>query len=224
MRVSRLQAAENRERILEVATRLFRERGIDGIGLDDLMKAAGLTHGGFYGHFKSKEDLVAQACARAVCKDATELDQRCRASHRRPPRSARRHLPHAETSRRRRSRLPHGRTRSEVARQGPHGSPRLHRRTPSVPRVPHAASYKATPTVFAVKRRSPPTRASSVRSSSPAPSTIRIFPTKSCPPSRRACKPTNRNALNRKPLRRKPRSKTSKDSKRQTSAPAPARS
>ena len=68
MRVSRLQAAENRERILEVATRLFRERGIDGIGLDDIMKAAGLTHGGFYGHFKSKEDLVAQACARAVSR------------------------------------------------------------------------------------------------------------------------------------------------------------
>ncbi len=68
MRVSRLQAAENRERILDVATRLFRERGIDGIGLDDIMKAAGLTHGGFYGHFKSKEDLVAQACARAVSR------------------------------------------------------------------------------------------------------------------------------------------------------------
>jgi TetR/AcrR family transcriptional regulator, transcriptional repressor for nem operon len=68
MRVSRAQAAENRERILEVATKLFRERGIDGIGVADLMKSAGLTHGGFYGHFKSKEDLVAQACARAVAK------------------------------------------------------------------------------------------------------------------------------------------------------------
>jgi len=68
MRVSRLQAAENRERILDVATRLFREHGIDGIGLDDIMKAAGLTHGGFYGHFKSTEALVAQACARAVSR------------------------------------------------------------------------------------------------------------------------------------------------------------
>jgi TetR/AcrR family transcriptional repressor of nem operon len=66
MKVSRIQAAENRERILDVATKLFRERGIDGIGVADLMQAAGLTHGGFYGHFKSKEDLVAQACARAV--------------------------------------------------------------------------------------------------------------------------------------------------------------
>lgn len=68
MRVSRLQEAENHERILDVATRLFRERGIDGIGVSDLMKAAGLTHGGFYGHFESKEDLVAQACRRAVAR------------------------------------------------------------------------------------------------------------------------------------------------------------
>jgi len=68
MRVSRAQAAENRERILEVAARLFRERGIDGIGVADLMKSAGLTHGGFYGHFKSKDDLVAQACGRAAQK------------------------------------------------------------------------------------------------------------------------------------------------------------
>jgi TetR/AcrR family transcriptional repressor of nem operon len=68
MRVSRLQEAENHERILDVATRLFRERGIDGIGVSDLMKAAGLTHGGFYGHFASKEDLVAQACRRAVAR------------------------------------------------------------------------------------------------------------------------------------------------------------
>ncbi len=68
MKVSRIQTAENRERILDAATKLFRERGIDGIGVDDLMKAAGLTHGGFYGHFKSKEDLVAQACARAVSR------------------------------------------------------------------------------------------------------------------------------------------------------------
>jgi TetR/AcrR family transcriptional repressor of nem operon len=68
MKVSRIQEAENHERILDVATRLFRERGIDGVGVAEIMKAAGLTHGGFYGHFKSKEDLVAQACARAVSR------------------------------------------------------------------------------------------------------------------------------------------------------------
>lgn len=66
MRVSRAEAEQNRDRIIEVAARLFRERGFDGIGVADLMKSAGLTHGGFYGHFASKEDLMAQACARAL--------------------------------------------------------------------------------------------------------------------------------------------------------------
>ena len=62
MKVSREQATENRSRIVDVAGRLFRQRGFDGIGVADLMKAAGLTHGGFYGHFKSKDDLAVEAC------------------------------------------------------------------------------------------------------------------------------------------------------------------
>ncbi len=66
MKVSREQAALNRERIVEVAAKLFRERGYDGIGVADLMKGAGLTHGGFYGHFGSKEDLLAEACGSAI--------------------------------------------------------------------------------------------------------------------------------------------------------------
>jgi TetR/AcrR family transcriptional regulator, transcriptional repressor for nem operon len=66
MKVSRAQATENREHIVEVAAQLFRERGFDGIGVADLMKGAGLTHGGFYGHFASKEDLAAEACGRAL--------------------------------------------------------------------------------------------------------------------------------------------------------------
>ena len=66
MRVSREQAAQNRERIVETASRLFREKGYDGIGVADLMKSAGLTHGGFYGHFASKEDLLAEACGKAM--------------------------------------------------------------------------------------------------------------------------------------------------------------
>jgi TetR/AcrR family transcriptional regulator, transcriptional repressor for nem operon len=65
MKVSREQAAQNRERILDAATALFREHGFDGIGVADLMKQAGLTHGGFYGQFESKDDLVVQACARS---------------------------------------------------------------------------------------------------------------------------------------------------------------
>jgi TetR/AcrR family transcriptional regulator, transcriptional repressor for nem operon len=73
MKVSREQAAENRERIIDVAGRLFRERGLDGIGVANLMKAAGLTHGGFYGHFESKEDLEVQACARVLARTTETL-------------------------------------------------------------------------------------------------------------------------------------------------------
>ena len=58
MRVSRIQAAENRQTVIDVASRLFREHGFDGIGLKDLMKGAGLTQGAFYKQFASKEDLA----------------------------------------------------------------------------------------------------------------------------------------------------------------------
>ncbi|MBL7251378.1 TetR/AcrR family transcriptional regulator [Alloalcanivorax marinus] len=66
MRVSKARAAANRERIVEEAARLFRERGFDGVGVAALMKQAGLTHGGFYGHFDSKEQLMAEACEHAI--------------------------------------------------------------------------------------------------------------------------------------------------------------
>jgi len=52
--------------VINVASRLFRERGFDGIGLKDLMKGAGLTQGAFYKQFASKDDLAAQASRRAV--------------------------------------------------------------------------------------------------------------------------------------------------------------
>ncbi|MDB5860826.1 MAG: nemR [Ramlibacter sp.] len=65
MRVSRDQAALNRERVLDTAARLFRERGFNGVGVADLMASAGLTHGAFYRQFESKEDLMTQACERA---------------------------------------------------------------------------------------------------------------------------------------------------------------
>jgi TetR/AcrR family transcriptional regulator, transcriptional repressor for nem operon len=70
MRVSRERAAENRERIVETAAQLFREKGFDGIGVDAIMKGAGLTHGGFYGHFASKDDLAAEAVTRAFERGA----------------------------------------------------------------------------------------------------------------------------------------------------------
>ena len=68
MKVSRERAAQNRDRIVEAAAQRFRERGFDGIGVADLMKEAGLTHGGFYGHFSSKEGLIAEASARALTR------------------------------------------------------------------------------------------------------------------------------------------------------------
>lgn len=70
MRVTREKAIENRERILASAARLFREKGFDGVGVDAIMEDAGLTHGGFYRHFRSKEDLAAEAVARGFAVDA----------------------------------------------------------------------------------------------------------------------------------------------------------
>lgn len=66
MRVSRIQAEKNRQTVINVASRLFREHGFDGIGLKDLMESAGLTQGAFYKQFASKDDLVTQASRRAL--------------------------------------------------------------------------------------------------------------------------------------------------------------
>jgi TetR/AcrR family transcriptional regulator, transcriptional repressor for nem operon len=76
MKVSREQFAENRVRILDAAARLFRERGFEGVSVAEIMQAAGLTHGGFYGHFASKDDLIAQAAAKLLNPpdDGTPID------------------------------------------------------------------------------------------------------------------------------------------------------
>lgn len=66
MRVSRDQARRNRKRVVETSSALFRERGVDGVGISDLMSEAGLTHGGFYKQFSSKAELVEEACALAL--------------------------------------------------------------------------------------------------------------------------------------------------------------
>ncbi len=60
------EKARTRERILDVASRRFREAGLDGLSIAELMNEAGLTHGGFYKHFRSREDLVANAVERAA--------------------------------------------------------------------------------------------------------------------------------------------------------------
>src|SRR5260370_41853067 len=76
MRQSREEAARTHARIVEKAAVLFRERGIDGIGLADLMHEAGLTHGGFYKHFESKDRLAAEACAHGLAESARRMRRR----------------------------------------------------------------------------------------------------------------------------------------------------
>ena len=77
--VSREQAAENRRAIVAAATRLFRERGVEAVGLSELMKHAGFTQGGFYNHFESKADLVAEVLASAIAEGNAEFAKMARA-------------------------------------------------------------------------------------------------------------------------------------------------
>jgi TetR/AcrR family transcriptional repressor of nem operon len=66
MRKSKQEAAATRQRIVTAAAAAFRKNGIAATGLSDLMAAAGLTHGGFYRHFDSKDQIVAEACTAAA--------------------------------------------------------------------------------------------------------------------------------------------------------------
>src|SRR6202048_2730498 len=77
--VSREQAAENRRAIVAAATLLFRERGVEAVGLSELMKHAGFTQGGFYNHFESKADLVAEVLASAIAEGNAEFAKMARA-------------------------------------------------------------------------------------------------------------------------------------------------
>lgn len=72
MKVSRAQAAENRLLVLDAASRLIRERGVDDVSVAAVMAEAGLTHGGFYASFANKSDLVAQATERALVEQADQ--------------------------------------------------------------------------------------------------------------------------------------------------------
>jgi len=65
MKVTREQAKLNRERVVATAARLFRQQGFEATGVAELMQSAGLTHGGFYAQFGSKEQLMVEACERA---------------------------------------------------------------------------------------------------------------------------------------------------------------
>lgn len=73
MKVTKAQVQENRERIVETASVLFRERGYDGVGIAELMATAGFTHGGFYKHFRSKADLMAETAAFSFAQSAAEI-------------------------------------------------------------------------------------------------------------------------------------------------------
>lgn len=73
MRKSREDTAESRRRILKEASRLYREKGFDGVSVADIMQAAGMTHGGFYRHFPSKEALIAEAMAEAFADRTAPL-------------------------------------------------------------------------------------------------------------------------------------------------------
>ncbi len=65
MRVTREKSAQHRAAIVRAAADLFRARGLKNVGVAEIMQAAGLTHGGFYGHFDSKDALAAEACRAA---------------------------------------------------------------------------------------------------------------------------------------------------------------
>lgn len=84
MRVTQEQFAEHNERIRSAASALFRQHGFDGVGVADIMKAAGLTHGGFYGHFDSKDELVAEASREALEHAHTRWIERVAAAPRSP--------------------------------------------------------------------------------------------------------------------------------------------
>ncbi|MEU6129394.1 TetR/AcrR family transcriptional regulator [Saccharopolyspora sp. NPDC047091] len=73
-RITQEQKKLNRERIVGAAGEGFRLRGIDGIGIDELMKAAGMTHGAFYNHFSSKEDLALEVFNRGFTDSLAALD------------------------------------------------------------------------------------------------------------------------------------------------------
>jgi TetR/AcrR family transcriptional repressor of nem operon len=75
MRRTNEQKAETRQHIVDAAGRLFRQHGIDAVGVDAIMHAAGLTHGGFYGHFPSKEALVAEVASASLARSAARWER-----------------------------------------------------------------------------------------------------------------------------------------------------
>jgi TetR/AcrR family transcriptional regulator, transcriptional repressor for nem operon len=75
---SKAAKAESHDRVLRIAARCIREEGVTRPGVADLMKEAGLTHGGFYKHFASRDDLIAQAAARALAEGQAKMENAAR--------------------------------------------------------------------------------------------------------------------------------------------------
>ncbi len=75
MRYSPAHKPATRRRILDAASQAFRERGVTETGVDEVMRRAGLTHGGFYAHFRDKSELVAEACAATFDAAVINLDR-----------------------------------------------------------------------------------------------------------------------------------------------------
>jgi TetR/AcrR family transcriptional repressor of nem operon len=78
---SQTEKAESHDRIVRAAAARFRETGVQGIGVADLMKDAGLSHGGFYRHFPSRDDLVAEAIEHALADGGQRVVDTMQASH-----------------------------------------------------------------------------------------------------------------------------------------------
>jgi TetR/AcrR family transcriptional regulator, transcriptional repressor for nem operon len=78
MRKSKAETARTRERILEAAGSQFLTHGLTDAGLTRVMKAAGLTNGGFYRHFASKDELIAEACRKALATLSADLESQAR--------------------------------------------------------------------------------------------------------------------------------------------------
>jgi TetR/AcrR family transcriptional regulator, transcriptional repressor for nem operon len=73
MKVSKEQAEQNRDALLDAASRLYREHGLEGVGVAQIAREAGLTHGSLYGHFESKDHFAAEACEHAFINGIKKL-------------------------------------------------------------------------------------------------------------------------------------------------------
>jgi len=73
MKITKEKSDQNRAALVSAASRLFREKGIDGVGVAEISKAAGLTHGALYAHFPSKEALAVEAMGLGVAQARDKL-------------------------------------------------------------------------------------------------------------------------------------------------------